>query len=520
MCLLVVWSVYKLFLEKEKMHQTNRWYLLIGLMISFLAPLIKWSFWVSPLENEVLITVISSLQSNVDLPSTNMEETVQEVNSLYFVIGFYLIVVFLLILQYIFNLCKIGYNIFTNDKEDFFHSTLVLIKQDTDPFSFLKYIFLNKRKHLHQQLNPVIYDHELVHVRHFHSIDILLVEFLRSIFWFNPLLHAYKKAIQLNHEFIADQIVLRKHQNVAAYQQLILEQTALKGSYLTSNLNYFITKKRLKMMRKKTPQSKVQLYLSIMLPFFLGLLMLFGQTSVAQQTSSDVKVNQQLIETYYKEAVFAFKNDAGQTYLRRFNSLSTQQKSSLPIPAATQTPLAIRTLVNYDASNNSWDIRTDEFAPPPPDAPLPPPPPPPPASTDNLVAPSPPAPPAPPLIIREKQAAQPPAPAKLASIPVPPAPPAPPANPNTPETSIAPPPPPPPPPMSIDEILALDAVFFMDNLQINKVEAKQLMEASKSDYKVEVRVVKPGKTNVHFKKKDKQKEKQKEKKKNKDQGMK
>jgi hypothetical protein len=481
------------------MHQANRWYLIVGLMVSFVAPLIKCGIWMPYFEKEVLGSTIGVLQSNSGTQITSME-AIYEVNWWYVAIGFYLVVLGLLVLRFIINLALVGYRIYVNDKETFFHATLVLLKQDTEPFSFLKYIFLNKRKHLQNQLGPEIYDHELVHVRHFHSLDIILVEFLRSIFWFNPLMHYYKKAIQLNHEFIADEAVIRKHQNVKAYQQLILEQTAAQGSYLTSNLNYFITKKRLKMMSKKTSRSKVNLYLSVMLPFFLGLLMLFGQSSIAQQTSSDSKENQQLIETYFKQAVFAFQKD-GQTHLKRFNSLSVAQKSSLPVPDAKLMPLAARTLVYYNASNNTWDIRADEFAPPPPDAPIPPPPPP--AVSPEMDVSSPPAPPAPPVLPREALAPQPPAPPTVVLNPVPPPPPAPPRASEIPVAPAPPAPPPPPPPLSVDELLEMDAEFYLDNQKINKTEAKQLLKVSKSDYKIELRVTNPGKATIHLKKKDK-----------------
>ena len=101
-----------------------------------------------------------------------------------------------------------------------------------------------------------MYTHELVHVNQKHTIDILFIEVLKVFFWFNPLFIFYKKAIQLNHEFLADEEIVKTYNNVPFYQNLLLQKgIGTQTIYLASNLNYLVTKKRLIMMTKSTSQT-------------------------------------------------------------------------------------------------------------------------------------------------------------------------------------------------------------------------------------------------------------------------
>src|SRR5690606_20368631 len=98
-----------------------------------------------------------------------------------------------------------------------------------------------------------------------HSLDVLLVEFLRIVFWFNPLLLLYKKAIQLNHEFLADEAVYSKFQDKAVYQWLIFSKISGNeaGLSISSPFNLSSTKSRLIMMGKSSSSLKTNLLKTI-----------------------------------------------------------------------------------------------------------------------------------------------------------------------------------------------------------------------------------------------------------------
>jgi hypothetical protein len=118
---------------------------------------------------------------------------------------------------------------------------LVLIEEKIAPFSFWNYIFLNKSIYQTKGIESDILLHELTHVKQKHTWDILFVELFLIVFWWNPILYLYKKAIQLNHEFLADREVLA-HTQVPTYQQLLLQNATGNALYLTSSSTFSITK--------------------------------------------------------------------------------------------------------------------------------------------------------------------------------------------------------------------------------------------------------------------------------------
>ena len=86
--------------------------------------------------------------------------------------------------------------------------TNILLQKHIIPHTLLKYIFVNKTDFESQKIPKEVLLHEQTHAIQRHSSDLLFVEVLQIIFWFNPLLYFIKKSIKLNHEFLADQAVL------------------------------------------------------------------------------------------------------------------------------------------------------------------------------------------------------------------------------------------------------------------------------------------------------------------------
>ena len=136
---------------------------------------------------------------------------------------------------------------------------IVLISDISTSFSFLNYMFTNKEHYKQGSLPLEIIEHEKLHIKQYHSIDIIFIEFLQCIFWFNPFIYFIRKAIKLNHEFLADAFVLGGNTSTYNYQKILLdftEKQLLGSPLLASNLNYGFTKKRLNMMTKNTNRIK------------------------------------------------------------------------------------------------------------------------------------------------------------------------------------------------------------------------------------------------------------------------
>lgn len=279
-CLALLYGVYFFFLEKEKMHHFKRFYLLFSLAFSLIVPFITF---------EVIVESVAVISQDIIIPTTIDSPAIIEEKTNYLPIVLWSLYGFataILATRFILNLIKIKQKISTNSTEKIQNSTLVLLNERVLPHTFLNYVFINKNDYENRKIENELYTHELTHAHQKHTLDILFIEILKTIFWFNPMFILYKKAIQLNHEFLADEKVVRSYNNVPFYQNLLLEKASWNSNfYLASNLNFLVTKKRLIMMTK-TASAKIMLLKKIaLLPLFSGLVYFLCVETVAQQKS-------------------------------------------------------------------------------------------------------------------------------------------------------------------------------------------------------------------------------------------
>ncbi|NER19135.1 M56 family metallopeptidase, partial [Spongiivirga citrea] len=164
------------------------------------------------------------------------------------------------------------------------------------PHTFLNYIFINKAEYEQDKINEELLLHEYEHVKQKHSYDILFVEFLQLFFWFNPFLYLIKKSIKLNHEFLADNAVLKTDIEIHKYQELLLKTVGLAHpTFLSSSINYSITKKRLKMMTKSNHKVKRWGFTFLLLPLFAVLLYSFSShEEVIQERTTTEEIQNEL----------------------------------------------------------------------------------------------------------------------------------------------------------------------------------------------------------------------------------
>lgn len=286
LCQIILLSLYYLILEREKMHQFNRFFLLFSLFISFVIPLITIEIY------EELITLPSQNQSTFKIPQVIDSEVLQkqsEFDVSLLLWSSYILVTFILSIRFALNLYKISQRIKLNPKEIYRESILVLVSEKILPHTFFHYIFINKEDHKNSEIEAELYTHELTHAREKHSFDVILIEILKTVFWFNPIFILYKKAIQLNHEFLADENVVATY-NVSFYQNLLLEKASWRNNFqLVSNLNFLVTKKRLIMMTKTTSKKMALLKKLAIVPLLSGIIYFTCTKTVAQEKKQSVE---------------------------------------------------------------------------------------------------------------------------------------------------------------------------------------------------------------------------------------
>ena len=262
-CITLLYLFYKLFLEREKMHQFNRFYLLIMVVLSVLIPVVEVSL-------ETPIVNVHNLES------FNQLSLLSKYSSYLFYL--YASVVLLLLLRLIVNVGILLKRIFINEKLPYKKNTvLVFLKGNILPHTFFNYVFVNKKEYFTGKIDEKLLTHEFTHSRELHSLDVIIAELFHIVFWFNPITFYFKKSLKLNHEFIADQAVVDECQDMSSYQKLLVDISSKnKIMNLTSSVNYHLTKQRFLMMSKNSSK-RIRILLQLaLLPLVFLMFVLFS----------------------------------------------------------------------------------------------------------------------------------------------------------------------------------------------------------------------------------------------------
>lgn len=285
--LVVFYIVYKILLENERMFRFNRAYLLMSIAFSLLIPLQLFSIG-SVFSNKIKIIQLGGIMIEANKV---VSDKINYSEILVFLLEFiYLFIVAVLVLRFVRNIYSFYIKTKKSKVEILKGQKIVLTKESILPHSFWNAIFVNKEDFKNGKIPVELIAHEKAHLQQKHTLDILFIEVLQIVFWFNPMFVLYEKAIKLNHEFLADEAVNKQFGEIRNYQNLLLDFASHKNTVtLASNINYLITKKRLLMMTKKESTVKMILKISSVAAACVFLLFAFNTEAIAQ-TSSNEKV--------------------------------------------------------------------------------------------------------------------------------------------------------------------------------------------------------------------------------------
>lgn len=285
-CWLILFSLYYFFLRKETFFNANRFYLLFSLLLGLIIP------WIMPLiQNGIASNIINMVSFTLPIEeiSFETESTSQSGFVLtwwHLVMALYSLGVAFFTIQFsngiyqIIRLKKHGQTISNGQYKLIYHSNI------SAPFSFGKWLFLPQNQ-LSKSDEEKIIQHELVHIQSQHSFDILLVEVLGILFWFNPLLRLFHTALKEVHEYAADQHVTRSIP-VKNYGQLLLQQAFPDVELrLVHNFNQSQLKNRIKMMTKKRSSKSAIMKYALILPALFALTIVFSAYTLDGTSSGD-----------------------------------------------------------------------------------------------------------------------------------------------------------------------------------------------------------------------------------------
>ncbi len=275
-------GIYHIFLKRDTLFTENRLFLLSGLALAFTFPLIK-------IQRTVMVSkpVLIQMGENAAHTTTNtINGNIYSLENI--LLAIYIVVSLLLLIKFILRLValkKLSQTAYVRRETPFLH---MVTEKQISPFSFFNYIFYNPRLFEPKELHTVL-EHEKVHARQYHTLDILLLEILKILFWFNPVLWLYKSAIKQNLEYLADRYAIAGAENKKSYQYLMLKQATDKQEYSLANSFYnSLIKKRIVMLNQNQSK-KINVLKTLTVAPLLGLLLVsfnIEETYLYQDTES------------------------------------------------------------------------------------------------------------------------------------------------------------------------------------------------------------------------------------------
>ena len=255
--IVVFYMFYRLLLSKETFHRVNRVVLLSTAVLSFILPLCVITMHK---------TVVMSAMPVVSVGDVQMEVAADEQPVLwqYVVPLLYITGVVVVLSRTLLSVWRVLMLVRRSERiPQADGTTLCVVPDQVPPFSFCSYIVMNRNDY--HTGDSAILAHERGHIRLHHSCDVLLVDLLTALQWFNPAMWMLRADLRAIHEYEADGAVLSQGINARQYQYLLITKAASIGGYSIANgISHSTLKNRITMMlQKKSPRSRFMKLLAL-----------------------------------------------------------------------------------------------------------------------------------------------------------------------------------------------------------------------------------------------------------------
>ncbi|RKS14452.1 M56 family metallopeptidase [Flavobacterium sp. 120] len=283
---------YYFMLRKETFFTSNRWFLLLGLFTSVVLPLIVYT----------KIIMVESSSKNIDwsrIPITNsIENEAFEINW-YIVFGItYAIGIILFLGKFAFDFYSLNTVLKGKTIQNQADFKFIDTTENVAPFSYFNTIVYNSSLYSSSELENIL-EHEKVHSDQNHTVDVLISRLFCILFWFNPLIWLYKKAILQNLEFIADNEATKNISDKKAYQFTLLKITTHENCVAITNHFYqSLIKKRIVMLNKNQSKKSNSWKYALVLPALIAFVLLFQIKTIAQE-KNEIKIEKYSVKTEF-----------------------------------------------------------------------------------------------------------------------------------------------------------------------------------------------------------------------------
>ena len=249
LALVAFYIFYRLLLSKETFHRFNRIVLLGTAAMAFVLPLC-----VITISKTVILPAVSPVDTVVETVEgviTGTASVPQEPIWPAILLGIFVVGALAVMLMTVISIIKVMSIIRSGEHQTLDSGeTLVITENGTAPFSWMKYIVLSREDY--ESGYSQILTHEKAHIALRHSWDLLFVDLITVLQWFNPVIWMLKSDLRALHEFEADDAVLRSGANIKEYQYLLIKKAVSKSGYSVANsFNHSTLKARITMMLNK-----------------------------------------------------------------------------------------------------------------------------------------------------------------------------------------------------------------------------------------------------------------------------
>ena len=241
--LALLYSCFFIFLSKETFHRFNRCMLVGIMLISLVMPMFHFTTSHPTTLNEEVYIV----QNYIEHDTTPIIVTAQQSHGITWIQALTWIylagVVLMLILTLVQAISLSRFMCSGVRHTDSQGNTVILHNNDVPPFSIFRYIVMSVKDY--ESSRQYILTHEQEHIRLGHTYDLLLLQGMKTLMWFNPFIWFLSRDLKAVHEYEADQAVINQGIDAKSYQQLLVMKVV--GNRLqpfTNNLNHGSLKKR------------------------------------------------------------------------------------------------------------------------------------------------------------------------------------------------------------------------------------------------------------------------------------
>lgn len=341
--LILFMGFYTLVLKNETFFRQNRFYLNTSILLSFLIPFIN-SGWFRDLFITQKVRETVPMQLIYDTIIVGVSEETPAWNIADVLFWIYIIGAAILFIRFLIRLVLLRSNLKVEKGSAFSFFNLLVVDRELPEAE-------------------IIIDHEKVHIRQWHSADILFIELAAIINWFNPVMYLYKKEIRHIHEFIADEEAASNMHSKSDYALLLFSNVlGVQPDQLSNNFfNNSLLKRRITMLNKNKSRKTGLWKYGFSVPLFALMLIFSAATASSENNilSIDAKKNLPILDIISNPEINSFSQResvspaSDQKTLDNAQALKRHIERNIKYPkSARESNIHGYVMVNFTVSNN------------------------------------------------------------------------------------------------------------------------------------------------------------------------